>query len=369
MGTTIAILAAKSDATGWIRWRQLVLPSLLLIACITYGNVILRKEIANPKSSTVAIIQGSLDTEFAESEDDFNRIRKNQEHAFADYSRLTSEVTTQSKVDLVLWPESMFWRYDGILEYDDELANKVMSADGMTLEEIASHLEVATQKHLQLFGVNCLLGTKTHRYHTDGVDQLNTAAFYDADGNLVDVYHKMHPVMFGEYIPFGDVFPWLYDFAPIPGALTAGEHPRAFTAGDVSFAPLICFENTVPQLVRRNLLELEQSGAPATALVTLTNDGWFWGSALLDVHLACGIFRAIENRRPMLIAANTGISAHIDQCGRVLQSTPKRASRVIVADVVGSEEASLYTRYGDRFGLVCLALSAIGLIVGFAART
>ena len=47
-------------------------------------------------------------------------------------------------------------------------------------------------------------------------------------------------------------------------------------------------------------------------LVNLTNDGWFWGSSELDMHLACGVFRAVECRMPLLIAANTGFSAWID---------------------------------------------------------
>ena len=100
-------------------------------------------------------------------------------------------------------------------------------------------------------------------------------------------------------------------------------------------------------------------------MATLTNDGWFWGSALLDLHLACGIYRAVENRRPMIIAANTGISAHIDECGRVLEQAPKRKSRVLVANVEGRELSSLYTQFGDwLFGFGCVLLSAIGIVVG-----
>ena len=66
-------------------------------------------------------------------------------------------------------------------------------------------------------------------------------------------------------------------------------------------------------------------------LVNLTNDGWFWGSAELDMHLACAVFRAIECRKPFLIAANTGFSAAIDSTGRILQQGPRRATDVIVA--------------------------------------
>ena len=62
-------------------------------------------------------------------------------------------------------------------------------------------------------------------------------------------------------------------------------------------------------------------------LVNLTNDAWYWGSSELDMHLACGVFRAVETRMPLVIAANGGISAWIDRTGRVLrQSLGKQTS-------------------------------------------
>ena len=62
--------------------------------------------------------------------------------------------------------------------------------------------------------------------------------------------------------------------------------------------PSICFENTVPHLIRRQVRQLKAQATPPDVLVTITNDGWFWGSSLLDLHLACGTFRAIETRLP-----------------------------------------------------------------------
>ena len=66
-------------------------------------------------------------------------------------------------------------------------------------------------------------------------------------------------------------------------------------------------------------------------LVNLTNDGWFWGSSELDLHLMCGVFRAVECRKPMVIAANTGFSAVIDADGRILFQGPRRDTDVVVA--------------------------------------
>ena len=336
--------------------------------CLLYGVAILRSPVESTGRGRVAIIQGSLDTEFAETREDFERLERVRKAAFQDYSRMTSDVTKKQQVDLVLWPETMFDGYYGVIQYDAEMADRIMGADKITMEHFANVCEVATKQHIQQFGVNCLLGSTLTHYHPQGADRYNSAVYYDAAGNLVGMYHKMHPVMFGEYIPLGNVFPWLYNLAPIPGALTPGESPRVFVAGGLRVAPNICFENTVPHLIRRNLKTLQQPDTSPNVLATLTNDGWFWGSSLLDMHLACGIFRAVENRRPMLIAANTGISAHIDPCGRVLQSTPKRVSRFILTDVAGSEQWSFYTQYGDCLGWVCCLASGMGVWIGKRRR-
>ncbi len=148
--------------------------------------------------------------------------------------------------------------------------------------------------------------------------------------------------------------------------LTAGREPKAFRVGDVWVAPTVCFENTVPHLMRRQVNQLIGRHQSPDVLVTVTNDGWFWGSSLLDLHLACGIFRAIELRRPLLIAANTGFSASIDAAGRVLAKGPRRAEATVLTDVVIKPRDSLYLALGDWFAGLCLtvvllaAVSAVG---------
>lgn len=320
---------------------------------------------AEIKSANVAIIQASLDTTFPGD-------IKEMDRAFNQYLELSQQVTSKwraegAKIDLVVWPESMFRM--GIYTFEEELKNTSINSSGDTFSIWAEVNDVATAKTIRQIDTHCLVGTSSiHFKSADGDGQrYNTAGFYAPDGSLLDAYHKMHPVMFGEYAPFGEYMPWVYNLMPIGSGLTPGKEPKAFKAGDLYFAPNICFENTVPHLVRRQVRELHEAGQEVNALVTLTNDGWFWGSSLLDVHLACGVFRAVENDRPMLIAANTGISAEIDRFGRIKQQGPKRAAKVIVAQLrsgANPEPLSMYTQFGDWFPLTCLAMCGIGLVVG-----
>src|SRR5690606_19483170 len=99
-------------------------------------------------------------------------------------------------------------------------------------------------------------------------------------------------------------------------------------------------------------------------LVNLTNDGWFWGSSELDMHLACGVFRAVELRKPFLIAANTGFSAWIDSTGNIRQQGPRRDTGFIIATVGLDRRESLYSSVGDLFAGFCLAVSALLALAG-----
>ena len=95
-----------------------------------------------------------------------------------------------------------------------------------------------------------------------------------------------------------------------------------FDIGGVRMAPNICYESVLSHVIRRQVNALAAEGREPDMLVNLTNDGWFWGSSELDMHLACGVFRAVECRKPLLIAANTGFSAWIDGDGRIRRKAP-----------------------------------------------
>jgi apolipoprotein N-acyltransferase len=103
-------------------------------------------------------------------------------------------------------------------------------------------------------------------------------------------------------------------------------------------------------------------------LVNLTNDAWYWGSSALDMHLACDVFRAVETRTPLVVAANGGISAWIDAVGRVRAESPRMKPDVILADVELRPMTSHYVRFGDWLAGACLMCSITLAIVGWRSR-
>ena len=310
---------------------------------------------------TVALIQGSRITTFSGKDD--------RAETIGQYQSLTNKAfQSNPDVDLVVWPESMLmvpW-----LDYSWPLkAPKSWPQDESelkrTLRYMRTNSENAASWIARNYGAQAIVGTEAYRLSGGPEQRFNRAIHVNHAGDVAATYDKMHPVMFGEYVPLGNLFPWLYKLTPMGTGLDSGEQPTSFQIKGLRISPCICYENTVPHLIRRQVNQLTESGQEPDAIVTITNDGWFWGSSQLDLHLACGIFRAVETRRPMLIAANTGISAHVAADGRVLSQGSRLKEQFLIARISAADIAnSFYLRIGDLFAggssVVCL-LGFVGI--------
>ena len=174
----------------------------------------------------------------------------------------------------------------------------------------------------------------------------------------------MHLVPFGEYFPLIESLPWLKALTPYRGekvqSLSFGRKPICLPLGPYRLAVSICFEDTLPHVIRRFFAEAENGQHP-DVLINLSNDGWFRGSAELDMHLAIAAFRAVEHRAPLARAVNTGLSALIDGNGEIRETLPKDTKGVLSVTVPIDDRTSCYSRWGDWLGLSCLAVT-IGLV-------
>ena len=159
-----------------------------------------------------------------------------------------------------------------------------------------------------------------------------------------------------------------------PRRFCSGEVYTVFrlTNEDVRVAPLICFEDTIGELARHFVLP-EANRAGANLLVNVTNDGWFLHSPGSHQHLANAIFRCIETRRPMVRAANTGVTCFVNELGRVTQtlqddygSTFGEGVLYGTVDVPTGDELTFYTRHGDlvRPGSAVVAGLTIAAVLG-----
>jgi apolipoprotein N-acyltransferase len=157
----------------------------------------------------------------------------------------------------------------------------------------------------------------------------------------------------------------------VPGDFKAGKEHTVFTLtnGDVQVAPLICFEDTIGELTRQFVLTTDTSPG-ANLLVDVTNDGWFQHSAGSHQHLANAIFRCVETRRPMLRAANTGVTCFVNQFGRVTQMLRDETGSTFTEGVLTGEinlpteyELTFYVRHGELFAKLCAAIMVLAVAV------
>jgi len=185
----------------------------------------------------------------------------------------------------------------------------------------------------------------------------NTAFIYNDQGRLVDRYHKTHLVVFGEFTPFVKQLPFMRVFAVRDVGYTHGEGFHLVHLNGQPIGTPICFESTFSQIVRRFV----RLGAKLICIIT--NDAWFDGTVGPAQHAAMGVFRAIENRRWVIQAANTGVTGIITPQGRFLRRLPEREPGVIVDTVYLCENQPFYLRFGDVFMGLC-GMALVGWVGG-----
>ena len=209
----------------------------------------------------------------------------------------------------------------------------------------------------------CVLGIDTIYEARDQTERFNCAAGRSRRPRVAR-YDKCHRVAFGEYVPLADVFPWLYRLTPLPGGLNAGSGPCVLPGWQGPLLARHLLREHAAAFRAPQPAQLRADGAEPDVLLNLTNDGWFWGSSELDLHLACAVFRAVECRKPYLIAANTGFSAWIDANGQIVDQGPRRATGVIVAATSLDRRVSWYSKHGDLPAGLCLLASGGLAMVG-----
>lgn len=226
--------------------------------------------------------------------------------------------------ELIIWPESGFYF---------ALPKAVRNVKGPVMGELATPL---------------LFGGLTVERQGEIRKPYNSAILADAQGNVLGTYDKNILLALGEYIPFGDMFPFIYEISPNTSHFYRGVHQNSLELNGVRYGALICYEDILPDFVRRHV----QQGAEV--LVNMTNDAWYGRSHEPQIHLALAALRSVENRRFLARSTNTGISAFVDPVGRIISPTPIFERANISAKVVPMQNRTFYTMAGDWLGWLAL---------------
>ena len=205
-------------------------------------------------------------------------------------------------------------------------------------------------------GTPLLIGSPAFERGAGRVEQRNRAYLVGADGAETDHYDKMQLVPFGEYVPFQRVLFFVDQVVHAVGSLGAGTRHTVFEAAGGRFGVLICYEGIFPALTRRFVAD------GADFLVNITNDAWYGRTAAPRQHQVQASFRAIENRVPLVRAANTGISAIVDPDGRLRWQSPLFETIAHTEEIRWPRVRTFYTRFGDVFVGLCALVTVAGLL-------
>lgn len=302
---------------------------IVLCGAFLYGLDILRKEPATARGLRIALIQGNIPQSL--------KFDPNQKPMVLQRYRALTEKASLLKPELIIWPETAL---PDALRYD---------ADSYGL---ATNM-VARANAFLLTGSIDMAAGKT------GIEHFNGAVLMGADGRLLGLYHKIHLVAFGEYVPLRKILPIFKYFTPIDGSFERGQAHHIFHLPNLRFGTVICFEDTLPDLYRKFVKQ------GVDFMVNLTNDGWFKESPAAEMHLANAIFRAVETRRPLVRCTNNGVTCVVDEYGHInpRQRLPLHQEGMLVCELAlpHQMEVTFYTQHGDWLVGCCALISAAAM--------
>jgi len=309
--------------------RAAVALVIVVVGTVTYGYrrmQVIDRTAASAEHIRVAVIQGNIDQ--AQKWDP-----RFQVLTTVKYRRLSLEPAAKD-ADLIIWPETAapFYFMD----------NPVLT--DMVLEGVK-----AAKAHF-------IIGSPSYAEANGRMIYHNSAYLVSPQGELQGKYDKVHLVPFGEYVPMKRFLPFIDKLVAQVGDFKPGRKGHTLSWDDRRVGLLICYESIFPELARATV----RNGADL--LVNITNDAWFGRTSAAFQHFSMAVFRAVENRRCLARAANTGISGFIDANGRILHATGLFTEAVDARPLALLKNRSYYSRWGDwPMWILALGLTALSI--------
>lgn len=323
----LVLLAKKSVKTS------LSLTTLALLCGLAYMTKFIQFiQIDEQKRPlTVSLVQGNIEQKMKWDPAHFDYTLKTYQHLIS---------PLLSKSDVIVLPES------AIPALETQIYPILIQLQ-KAAEEKGSEIIIGTlyqNEQEQLFNSAVVLGNNIQPY------DLHTSARYN----------KHHLVPFGEYVPFGSILDWMRDVFILPINLSQGEfiQPALFTKNH-KFNMAICYEVIFGHQMQQN-----QQAQQSDYLLTITNDAWFGHSIGPWQHFQMARMRALELGKPLLRAANTGITAIIGAKGDVIAQIPQFTTNVLTAQIQPTTGETLFAKTGAwpiyLLSLFCLIFTFTG---------
>lgn len=313
----------------------------LLLTCLGGYSVLRYQQIASEATAAettyLSTVQGNIEQSMKWSP-------TQKEKTVERYLSLSAQALAgEEKPDLLVWPETALPFYPA----REPLMNRVRT--------FIRKNEVRVLTGSPYFTVN--------PQQQESVSYYNSALLLNRSGRLSGRYNKQHLVPFGEYIPLRTYLWFLKPIVELIGDFTPGDSFTPLDAEKIQVGVLICFESIFPDIARQEVFE------GANLLVNLTNDAWYGRSSAPYHSWAMTVFRAVENRRSLVRAANTGISGFVSPEGEVHKETPLFTAQATSMRMPLLTGHTIFMRGGYRFGALCLILIPVFLYLSARKRS
>ena len=296
--------------------------TLILFIAIIASFYLYQKPLVVENKISIAILQGNIDQYKKWSEEYVQEIL----NSYADLNKKISAEKNFTHPHLVIWPETAV---PGWIPQDKNLMRWIQT----TLHQTQTY---------HLIGAATQAESKNY----------NSAFLFDSFGKISGRYDKIHLVPFGEFVPFKNL---LEQWIPVLNQLGGFDSGNGLEPLNINPSSInikiginICYEAIFPERIR---LQVKNG---ADFLVNMTNDGWYLDTAAPEQHFAMNVFRAVENRRSLARAANTGISAIIAPNGQIQNRTKLNEKNLLQAEIIICKNKTFYTQFGDIFAWSCI---------------
>jgi len=312
-------------------WRVLCVTLLISTLWVVYGSQRLTHFSKSPsKKIKIGLVQGNVE-QFMKWNPAYQNLVMNK------YRDLTLKAAKE-KPSLIIWPET---------------ATPFYFEENTTETELIKNLAREIQ-------IPLLFGSPYRKNINNKTIHFNSAYLVSASGETLSRYDKIHLVPFGEFVPFRKILFFIEKLVVMVGDFGRGTKAKIMVNEDNKAGVSICYEIIFPNLIRQAV----KNGA--NFLVNITNDAWFGKSAASYQHMSMGSLRAVENRTPIVRAANTGISGTIEVTGKLKDETELFVDDFRITQIYPKTGGNtFYSVNGDIFSWLCLILT---FLLGLASR-
>ena len=297
-----------------------------LVLCLCIYGYIKINQYSNPygEKLTVGVIQPNIDQ--------YKKWDEKYANEILDVIKENANKFQDKNLDLAVYPETVL---PGYLQYEGNIIDLVS--------------ETSVHAKINLFG--------GPSYDDKGI--YNSIFAITDKTKLLEKHDKNHLVLFGEFIPCRNLLSKYFGILNSLGDFSKGKYMNVLKYDNIVVGTTICSENFFPGLSRRFILN------GAKILTNHTNDAWFFDSYAPYQHFVMNIFRAIENRKNVIVSANTGLSAIIDSAGNIINKTNINEEVSFIGEAYQNNIVTIYDQIGNMFSYVCMFFTIFIIVAVF----